>query len=79
VKYEIANFAVRVSFYLDDINFLTKIIVEPSCIIARDLLFAEIAKDHQGQPQRVGGREWSSFLNVLALDVKYLYSNTPGG
>jgi hypothetical protein len=54
-------------------------IVEPSCIIARDLLFAEIAKDHQGQPQRVGGREWSSFLNVLALDVKYLYSNTPGG
>jgi hypothetical protein len=43
------------------------------------LIFSEIAKDQQGQRWRVGGRERSSFLNVLALDVKYLYSNTPGG
>jgi hypothetical protein len=54
-------------------------IVELLCITAHSLLFAEIAKDQPGQRQRVGGRERSSFLNVLALDVKYLYSNTPGG
>jgi hypothetical protein len=54
-------------------------IVEPSCRVARDFIFSEIAKDQPGQRRRVGGREQSSFLNVLALDVKYLYSNTPGG
>jgi hypothetical protein len=54
-------------------------IVEPSCKVARDLIFSEIAKDQPGQRRRVGGRERSSFLNVLALDVKYLYSNSPGG
>jgi hypothetical protein len=54
-------------------------IVEPSCKVARDLIFAEIAKDQLGQPLSVGGRERSSFLNILALDVKYLYSDTTGG
>jgi hypothetical protein len=54
-------------------------IVEPSCRVAQDLIFSEIAKDQLGQRRRVGGRERSSFLNVLALDVKYLYSNSPGG
>jgi hypothetical protein len=58
---------------------LPKMIVEPSCKVARDLIFAEIAKDQRGQRRRVGGREQSSFLNILAIDVKYLYSNTPGG
>jgi hypothetical protein len=59
--------------------FVTKMIVEPSCKVARDLIFSEIAKDLPGQCRRVRGRERSSFLNNLALDVKYLYSNTPGG
>jgi hypothetical protein len=58
---------------------VTKMIVEPSCKTAHSLPFAEIAKDQQGQRWKVRGRERSSFLNVLALVVKYLYSNTPGG
>jgi uncharacterized C2H2 Zn-finger protein len=61
------------------VNFVTKMIVEPSCKVACDLIFAEIAIDQPGQRRRVGKRERSSFLNVLALDVKYLYSDTPGG
>jgi hypothetical protein len=61
------------------VQFVTKMIVEPSCRVARDLIFSEIAKDQRGQRRRVGGRERNSFLNVLALDVKYLYSNSPGG
>jgi hypothetical protein len=61
------------------VNFVTKMIVELACKVARALIFAEIAKDQPGQRRRVGGRVRSSFLNVLALDVKYLYSDTPGG
>jgi hypothetical protein len=54
-------------------------IVEQLCITAHSLLFKEIAKNKSGQCRRVIGKEQSSFLNFLALDVKYLYSNTPGG
>jgi hypothetical protein len=53
-------------------------IVELLCLTAHSLLFAEIPKDQPGQHQKVSGMELNSFLNVLALDVKYLYSNTPG-
>jgi hypothetical protein len=43
------------------------------------MLFAEIDNQQVVRRRRVGGREQSSFLNVLALDVKYLYSGTLAG
>jgi hypothetical protein len=48
-------------------------------MMARRMLFAEIDNQQGVGRRRVGGRERSSFLNVLALDVKYLYSGTPAG
>jgi hypothetical protein len=35
------------------VNFVTKMIDEPSCKVARDLIFAEIAKDQPGQRWRL--------------------------
>jgi hypothetical protein len=61
------------------IKFITKLIVQPTCMTARRMLFAEIDNQQGVGRRRVGGRERSSFLNVLALDVKYLYSGTPAG
>jgi hypothetical protein len=43
------------------------------------MLFAEIDNQQGVGLRRVGRSERSSFLNVLALDVKYLYSGTPAG
>jgi hypothetical protein len=59
------------------IKFITKLIVQPTCMMARCMLFTEIDNQQGVGRRRVGGRERSSFLNVLALDVKYLYSGTP--
>jgi hypothetical protein len=43
------------------------------------MLFTEIDNQQGVGRGGVGGRERSSFLNVQALDVKYLYSGTPAG
>jgi hypothetical protein len=58
-------------------SVITKLIVQP-CMTARRMLFAEI-NNQQGGHRRVGWREQSSFLNMLALDVYYLHSGTPAG
>jgi uncharacterized C2H2 Zn-finger protein len=61
------------------IKFIIKLIVQPTCMTARRMLFAEINNQQGVGRWRVGGREQSSFLNILALNVKYLYSGTPAG
>ena len=46
----------------------------PSSTVARQLLYAELATTRTQKVRKVGGRERSSYLNVLALDLKYLTS-----
>jgi hypothetical protein len=52
--------------------FVTKLVTRASCETARRVLFAEVAP--QAGVRRISGRERSSYLNVLALDLRYLYS-----
>jgi hypothetical protein len=60
------------------IKFITKLIVQRTSMMARRMLFAEM-DNHQGVGRRrVGRREWSSFLDVLALEVKYSCRKKPG-
>jgi hypothetical protein len=55
------------------LQFATRIITKPGCETARRMLFAEIA---QRGRRKVGGRERSSYLNVINLDLKYLNSGS---
>ena len=60
------------------VAFVAGIVARPSCEMARRLLFAKVAPPLAGaQPKIVSGRQRSSFLNVLDLDVKYLYCGEP--
>jgi uncharacterized C2H2 Zn-finger protein len=56
------------------ISFITKVTQRPSCEMARQVFFAEITHRLGRPPKRVSGRERSSYLAVLDLDLRYLYS-----
>ena len=57
------------------LNFVTKVVTRPACHVARNMLYAEV--DKESVARRVGGRDQSSYLNTIALDLRYLYSGAP--
>ena len=62
------------------VNFVSKLVTRPSCEMARRLVFAEVAPQQGVEPpKKVSGRVRSSYLNVLDLDVRYLYSGETCG
>lgn len=42
--------------------------------MARKMLYAEVSNQNGVKPKKVSGRERSSYLAVLDLDLRYLYS-----
>jgi len=58
------------------VNFVAKLVTRPSCEMARRLVFAEVGREGV-MPKKVSGRLRSSYLNVLDLDVRYLYLGGP--
>ena len=61
------------------VNFVAKLVTQPSCEMACRLLFVEIVTQQGAVPKKVLGWQWSSYLNVLDLNVRYLYSGEPYG
>jgi len=59
------------------LNFIAKVVTRPTCHVARNMLFAEVRKEDV--VRSVSGRARSSYLNILALDLRYLYSGLPAG
>lgn len=59
------------------LNFISKVVSRPSSQVARNMLFAEVKQEVV--VRRVSGRERSSYLNILALDLRYLYSGETSG
>ena len=56
------------------LNFAATMITRPPSTTARQILFGEISQEQT--IRKVGGRERSSYLNVLTADLKYLNSGT---
>ena len=59
--------------------FVAKITARPSCEMARLMLYAEVAPQDGVTIRKVSGRERSSFLACLDLDLRYLYSGEAAG
>jgi hypothetical protein len=56
------------------VNFVAKVIARPSCEMARRMCFAEVVQPKGVKLKKVSGRERSSFLACLDMDLRYLYS-----
>ncbi len=56
------------------VNFVAKVIARPSCEMARRMCFAEVVQLRGVKLKKVLGRERSSFLVCLDMDLRYLYS-----
>ena len=56
------------------LNFAATMITRPPSTTARQILFGEISQEQT--IRKLGGRERSSYLNVLTADLKYLNSGT---
>ena len=56
------------------INFITKVVVRPTSMEARHVLFSQISTQPGDGSRNVSGRDRSSYANVLKHDLEYLYS-----
>jgi hypothetical protein len=56
------------------VNIVAKVIARPSCKMAKRMCFAEVAQPRGVKLKKVSGRERSSFLACLDMDLRYLYS-----
>jgi len=56
------------------INFITKVVVQPHCMVARQMLYARMEVQPGDGTRNVSGRDRSSYVNVLTHDLGYLYS-----
>lgn len=56
------------------LNFFAKLFARPTCMVARRMLFAIIYTQPGENSRIVSGREHSSYLKVLASELKYMYS-----
>ena len=56
------------------INFITKVVVKPECMVARQMLYARMEVQPGDGTRNVSGRDRSSYVNVLTHDLGYLYS-----
>jgi hypothetical protein len=56
--------------------FVTKAATRPTCQMARQILFTEVVSPSF---RKVSGRTRSSYLHVLDLDLRYLYSEETEG
>ena len=54
--------------------FFVKVVERPSCQLARQSLWMEVAPSDR--VRRVSGRERSSYLNAIDLDMRYLHSGS---